>query len=193
MVQVVGRRGAGLRHWDSVIGSSRTALYLGRAPGYVLLLDDRLSGGRRSLLPLQLALGDREGGVLGYSSSPLAGAIRNVARTEVRFSRANVYKGADLGVATFGELGTVWAGDAPYGLNATRAAMGVSLLAAYPSRSKRVYRADVGFPLTRGGRAGIELRFTSEDRTTIFLHEPEDVTRARTGTVPSELFAYPSH
>jgi hypothetical protein len=192
LAQVEGRRGDSAGEWDSVIGSARTALYWGSAPGFVLVVDDRLSGGRRSRLPLQLALGDRQGGMLGYYSSPLAGAVRNVTRTELRYSRTGVFRNADLGVATFGEIGSVWAGDAPYGVTATRAAVGVSLLGAYPSRSKRLYRADIGFPLSRGSNAAIEIRFSSEDRTTLFLREPDDVTRARTGAVPSDLFAWPT-
>lgn len=190
--QVEGRRPEGSNVWDSVIGSARTALYWGSAPGFVLVVDDRISGGTRSRLPLQLALGDRQGGMLGYRSSPLAGAVRNVARSELRFSRTGVFRDADMGVATFAEVGSVWAGDAPYGSTATRATIGLGLLAAYPSRSKRMYRADVGFPLTRGGYAAVEVRFSSEDRTTAFMREPDDVTRARTGAVPSALFAWPT-
>ena len=69
----------------------------------------------------------------------------------------------------------------------------MSLLAAYPTGSKRLYRADLGIPLTRSGEGGgrIELRFSGEDRTGLFWREPDDVTRARTGTVPTSLFAFP--
>jgi hypothetical protein len=57
-----------------------------------------------------------------------------------------------------------------------------------------VYRVDLGFPLTRGGAGGgkIEVRFSSEDRTTRFWEEPDDVARSRTGAAPSTLFAWPS-
>jgi hypothetical protein len=190
--QMEGRHGVGEGVWDSIIGSARTAFYFGSAPGFMMMIDDRFSGGSRSRLPLQLALGDRQGGMLGYYSSPLAGAQRNVARTELRFSRTGVVRDADLGVGAFGEVGSIWAGDAPYGTTATRATLGVSLLAAYPSRSKRLYRADLGIPVTRRGDGGrIELRFSSEDRTTGFWREPDDVSRARTGAVPSSLFAWP--
>jgi hypothetical protein len=84
----------------------------------------------------------------------------------------------------------VWAGDAPYGVDATRSTIGFSILAAYPTRSKRLYRADIGFPLSRGNGAGIEVRFSSEDRTAAFWHEPDDVSRSRTGPVPASLFAW---
>ena len=191
--QVEGRKGAGMDRWDSVIGSGRTALYLGRGPGWLFVAEDRYSGGTRSLLPLQLALGDRQGGILGYGASALAGAYRNVAHTELRWTGRALVRNADVGFATFGQVGSIWAGDAPYGRTATRGTVGVSLLAAYPTGSKRLYRADLGIPLTRSGEGGgrIELRFSGEDRTQLFWREPDDVTRARTGTVPTSLFAFP--
>jgi hypothetical protein len=194
LAQVEGRRAPGAGRWDSVIGSGRSALYLGRGPGWVFITEDQFSGGVRPLLPLQLALGDLQGGILGYHNSALAGAYRNVARAEVRWSGAALVRGADVGFSTFSQVGSVWAGDAPYGRTATRMSVGISLLAAYPTGSKRLYRADVGFPLTRGGEGGgkIEVRFSSEDRTQIFWREPDDVTRARTGAVPTSLFAFPT-
>ena len=191
LTQWEGRRGqeAGEHDWDSVIGSGRAALYLG-SPGAVFLVEDRYAGGSRSRLPLQLALGDREGGILGYHATALAGARRNVVHSEFRMSRNAAVFGADVGVAPFAETGTIWKGDAPYGVTATRSTLGFSILAAYPTRSKRLYRADIGFPLTRGNGAGIEVRFSSEDRTHDFWTEPDDVSRARTGAVPVSLFAW---
>jgi hypothetical protein len=194
LAEVEGRRDMVTREWNSLVGSTRTALYLGGGPGTVLILSDELSGGFRSRLPLQLTLGDRLGGVRGYRASGLAGARRNVARAEIRRSVSGLVRGADVGLAGFGELGTLWAGDAPYGWTGSRGSLGLSLLAAYPARSKRLYRADLAIPLTMAGGGGgrIELRFSSEDRTTRFWDEPQDVARARTGAVPSTLFAWPT-
>ncbi|MEO7455920.1 MAG: hypothetical protein ABIY52_06640 [Gemmatimonadaceae bacterium] len=194
LTQVEGRRDQANGEWDSVIGSARNTFYWGAAPGFVFVLADEFSGGRRSRLPLQLTFDDPEGGLMGYSRSALAGERRNVARGELRFSAANVTRRADLGFATFGEVGTLWAGDAPYGANATRASVGFSILAAYPTHSKRMYRADFAFPLTRSGSGAgrFEVRFSSEDRTQRFWEEPRDLSRARTGTQPSRLFAWPT-
>ena len=189
LAQVEGRRGQGENDWDSVIGSAHTVLYLGGA-GLVFVAEDQYTGGTRSRLPLQLALGDRQGGILGYHNSALAGARRNRAHTELRWSPSMLVKGADVGFAPFAEVGSVWAGDAPYGSTATRSTVGFSILAAYPTRSKRLYRADIGFPLRRGDGAGVEVRFSSEDRTLAFWREPDDLSRARTGAVPATLFAW---
>lgn len=192
-VEAEGRRAAGASQWDGLIGSSRTALYLGGGPGLLFVLDDRLSGGRRALVPLQLALGDRQGGIMGYNASQLVGAYRNVARADLRWSKPALVRNADVGLATFTQVGTIWAGDAPYGTNATRTSAGISILAAYPTGSKRLYRVDVGVPLARGGNGGgkIEVRFSSEDATQRFWREPDDVLRSRTGGLPSAMFSLP--
>jgi hypothetical protein len=194
LAEVEGRRDQNGGAWNSIVGSARTAFYWGSAPGMVLVLSDELSGGVRSRLPLQVSFGDRDGGLQGYSRSGLSGARRNIGTAEVRWSSASRVHGADLGFASFTEVGTLWAGDAPYGVNATRASVGISLLAAYPSRAKRMYRADIAFPFTRSGdgKGRVELRFSNADRTQGFWTEPVDVARARTGTDPSRLFAWPT-
>ena len=70
----------------------------------------------------------------------------------------------------FGQAGTLWSGDAPYGWTGSRGSVGLSLLGAYPTKSKRVYHIDLAFPLTRGGPGGgrFEIRFGSDDRTARF-------------------------
>jgi hypothetical protein len=194
LAEVEGRRDMLTREWNSIVGSTRTALYLGQGPGTVFIVSDEYSGAYRSVLPLQLTLNDPLGGVLGYRSTGLAGSQRNVVRTELRRSWANVLRGADLGVAVFGQVGTLWSGDAPYGWTGSRGSIGLSLLGAYPTRSKRVYHIDLGFPLTRRGPGGgrFEIRFGSDDRTARFWEEPADVAQARTGANPSTLFAWPT-
>lgn len=183
-----------LGEWNSAIGSARTAFYWGSAPGAVLVLEHELSVGWKSVLPLQLNFRDREGGLIGYRNSGLAGAERSVSRAELRWSAASLVRRADLGIAGFTEVGRLWKGDVPYGITATRASAGISLLGAYPTRSKRMYRVDLAVPFTRGGvgGGGVEVRFTSADRTQRFWTEPNDVARARTGTEPARLFAWPT-
>jgi hypothetical protein len=191
-VEAEARHGSGAAQWDDLIGSSRTALYLGGGPGYLFVLDDRFSGGRRALIPFQLALGDRQGGILGYNASQLVGAYRNIARADLRWSKPTLVRNADVGFATFTQVGSIWAGDAPYGSTATRTSVGVSILAAYPTGSKRLYRVDVGVPLMRSGGGHIEVRFSSEDATQQFWKEPDDVLRSRIGGLPSAMFSLPT-
>ena len=194
LAELEGRRDMLTHGWNSIIGSTRSALYWGQGPGTVFILSDEYSTGINSVLPLQLTFSDPTGGVIGYHRTGLAGARRNVVRTELRQSWAKALRGADLGVAVFGQAGTLWSGDVPYGWTGSRGSVGLSLLGAYPTRSKRVYRVDMGFPLTRGGVGGgrFEIRFSSEDRTSRFWEEPADVAQARTGTNPATLFAWPT-
>lgn len=189
------RRDNEREEWNSGVGSARTAFYWGNAPGMVFVLDNELSVGWHSRLPLQLTFRDPTGGLTGYRASGLAGATRSITRAELRWSAASMMRKADVGFATFSEVGQLWKGDVPYGVNATRTSVGMSLLAAYPSRSKRLYRVDVAYPLSPSGASGarrIEVRFSSADRTQGFWIEPGDVARARTGVEPSRLFAWPT-
>jgi hypothetical protein len=192
--EVEGRRDMLGQNWNSIIGSTRSALYWGQGPGTVLVLSDEYSTGVNSVLPFQLTLSDPIGGVIGYHRTGLAGARRNVVRGELRQTKASAYRGADLGLALFGQVGTLWSGDVPYGWTGSRGSVGLSLLGAYPTKSKRVYHIDLGFPLTRGGVGGgrLEIRFGSEDRTSRFWEEPADVAQARTGANPATLFAWPT-
>jgi hypothetical protein len=68
--------------------------------------------------------------------------------------------------------------------------VGLSLLGAFPSGSKRLYRIDIGYPL-RGDVHRLEVRFTAGNWTSAFWREPYDVKRARLGPVPSSLFSWP--
>jgi hypothetical protein len=188
------RHDGGRNEWNSAIGSARTGFYWGDAPGRMLVLDNEMSIGWHSRLPVQLTFRDAEGGMMGYRNSGLAGGERSVSRAELRWSWESLIRKADVGIATFSEVGQLWKGDVPYGVNATRVSVGVSLLAAYPTRSKRLYRADVAIPLTRAGEGPgrLEVRFSSADRTQAFGIEPRDVARARTGPEPGRLFAWPT-
>ena len=189
--ELEGRRDEGTNRWDSVIESGRAALYMKPSMPFGITLSDEFSGGRRSRLPLQLSFADSRGGMHGYLGSTLAGAQRNIVRAEVRRSAEAAIARSDVGVALFGEAGTLWAGDAPYGISTTRESAGISFLAAYPTRSKRVYRLDLAMALAHNGSRGrFELRLSSEDRTNRFWIEPDDVSRARTGAVPSSLFSW---
>jgi hypothetical protein len=187
------RRDQGRQEWNSAIGSARTGFYWGEAPGMLFVMDNEMSVGRNSRLPFQLTFRNPEGGLIGYRNSGLAGAVRSVTRTELRWSAESMIRRADVGFATFGEVGQLFKGDVPYGVDATRVSVGVSLLAAYPTHSKRLYRADLAIPLTRSGAGPgrVEVRFSSADRTQGFWIEPRDVARARTGPEPGRLFAWP--
>jgi hypothetical protein len=174
----------------SIIASGRAAWYFPVGVGQLFTLDDEFSGGSRSLLPIQLTLTERQADIRGFTGSTMAGAVRNVVRAEYRWARPAAIHKADAGLALFTDVATLAAGAAPFGTNATVQSVGISLLGAYPSGSKRLYRIDVAYPL-RGDVHRLEVRFTAGNRTSEFWREPYDVTRARLGPVPSSLFSWP--
>jgi hypothetical protein len=80
----------------------------------------------------------------------------------------------------------------PFGVTTpVKSSLGISLLAAVPPRSARLWRADLAFPLNRGARSAMTLRFTNADRTAFVFRDARDVAVGREATVPSSIFAWP--
>src|SRR5207247_7804918 len=115
----------------------------------------------RSIVPYQLDLGDRQGGVRGYANTLEAGAQRLLIRAEERLDLARYQQTrAAFGFALFSDAGRMWAGDVPYGVDTPiRASVGAALLAAIPARSQRTIRAELAMPLSREHQARPEARF----------------------------------
>lgn len=191
-VEIEGRHDYGAGGWNGLIASGRLAWTRQHTPGWTFYASDEFSGGSRAQLPLQLTFRDRAGGLRGYRGSTASGAWRNVVRLAERWVRPAPIRKADVGVEGFTDLGTLWAGSAPYGQTVPlRVSVGASLLAAYPAGSKRVLRMDLAVPLRPDGSKGWDVRFSGEIPARRFWREPGDVTRARTGPVPSNLFTWP--
>ena len=191
-LQAEGRRPIGAREWDGVIATGRLTNYLRFTPRHRNQMALEFSGAYRQRTPFQLVLGVPEGGVRGYEGSYYAGGQRLVARTEERYTLGNFLGVADAGFALFGDAGRQWAGDVPFGVTTSvKASVGVSLLAAIPPKSARVWRADLAFPLTGGANARWTLSFTNADRTAFVFRNARDVAEGREITVPSSIFAWP--
>ncbi len=137
-------------------------------------------------LPYQLSLGGREGvRSLPEDRFPGGRMLRFVAENRIVFPWPT--DTADLGMTFFGDLGRVWAGEAPYGVNSGwQAALGVGLRIGLPNGTRNVWRTDLAFPVNGGGgpvfRVNIELnRLRSGFQT-------PDVVRARRFRVGAETF-----
>ena len=179
--------------WESVVGSGRLAWYVKPSTAGILIGSAEFSGGWRwrTRFPFQLRLGDREGGVRGYSGSHRAGAVRSVGRLEARQSIGRVTRHVALGLATFVDAGKVWAGDAPFGANSsTQVGVGGGLLAAIPPQSRQLWRLIFAVPVSPDPHSRWELRLTVS-RARGFWREPGDVARARAGASPSTIFTWP--
>lgn len=95
---------------------------------------------------------------------------------------------ADLGMTVFGDLGRIWPGDVPYGLDSGwEAALGAGLRIGLPAGTRNVVRADVAFPVgpTSGGpifRMTFELNRMRDGFFT------EDLLRSRRFNLGAEHF-----
>jgi hypothetical protein len=179
--------------WDNIVTSGRLAWYFRPAVRQTSVFDVEWSGGHDMRVPFQLSLADREGGLLGHRNSWQAGAQRLIVRGEQRLvipTRLNV---ADVGLALFSEGGRLW-GDpsVPYAVSTPwRGAVGVSVLAAVPPRSRRLWRVDFAVPVGTDPQRRFEIRLSSVDRSRVFWDEPRDVLSARERTAPTSLFTWP--
>lgn len=187
------RNDRGTRTWDNHVVSGRLAWYFRPAVRQLTLLSTEFSSGRDMRTPFQLSLADREGGIMGHRRSWDAGAQRLVVRAEQRLVIPSRQKVADGGVAWFAEAGKLWGEPSvPYSVTTPwRGAVGVSVLAAVPPRSRRLWRVDFALPVGEDRRQKFEIRFSNEDRTRAFWREPRDVMGGRENTVPSSLFTWP--
>lgn len=179
--------------WENVIGTGRAAWYFRPAVRQTTVVQMEWATGRRMQTPLQLSLADREGGLLGHRLSADPGARRLVFRAEQRLvvpTRLNV---ADVGLAGFAEAGRLWAErSVPYAVDTPwRGAVGISLLAAVPPRSRRMWRLDIAVPVSDDPRKRVELRLTGLDRSRTFWRDTPDVQRSRERTAPTSLFTWP--
>jgi hypothetical protein len=191
-MQAEGRRGGPEHKWDGVITSGRLTHTWMIEPQHQNRVSLEWSGAFRERLPLQLQLGLPEGGVRGYEDSYFAGGQRLVARMEERYILPNALGTSDLGFAVFADAGKQWAGDAPFGVTVpVKGSVGISLLAAIPPRSARLWRADLAFPVTSGANARWTLRFTNGDRTAFIFRSPRDIADGREITAPTSIFAWP--
>lgn len=191
-LQMEARHGTARERWDDVLASGRLTHYLTMGPRMQNQSTLEFGAGFRQRMPFQLLLGIPEGGVRGYEESTYAGSVRVIGRTEQRYTIPNFLGAADAGVAAFADVGKQAAGDVPFGVTSpVVASLGVSLMAAVPQRSARLWRMDFAVPVTRGAGARWTVRFSNGDRTAFVFRTPRDMEQARETAVPSSLFAWP--
>jgi len=181
------------RLWDNTIGSGRAAWYFRPAVRQTTVLQAEWATGRRMRVPFQLTMADREGGLIGHRNSTVPGARRAVVRAEQRLVVPTRLNLADVGVAGFAEAGRLWAErSVPYSVDTPwRGAVGVSLLAAVPPRSRRLWRIDVAVPVGNDPNRKFEVRISGLDRSRLFWRDPNDVGVSRERTAPTSLFTWP--
>ena len=187
-----GRLPVGRGIWENVLTGGRLAWYLRPAVHQLTLAQLEWSTGNQVVVPFQLSFNDRNGGMIGYRNSRIPGGQRLVMRAEQRMVIPNIRNVADGGFALFADVGRLWRGNAPYGVTTPwRASTGISIQAAVPPRSRRLWRLDFGFPIGGDPDAKFEVRLSNADRSRSFWQQPLEMTRARERTVPTSIFSWP--
>lgn len=182
-----------LNAWRGLVGGGRAAWYLVPSDRWRFVTSTDFSVAERARVPVQLSLGERDGGVRGYRGAREAGSVRAVVRVESRYVLGPLGNVGDLGVATFADAGRLWAGDAPYGVSTpVRASFGAGVLGAFPRGSRRLWRMDVAHPVTRvPGTPVVQLIFENRDLTRLFWREPRDVQFGRERALSENIFSWP--
>lgn len=189
---VVEGRLDGDTEWRDVLSHGRAAWAIKAHPRHLITADLSWARVHDARVPVQLALGDRYGGVRGYEGARLGGGSRLVGRLEERWRVASFGGSAGAALSAFTDIGSVSAGDVPLGMNSgVRQSVGVALTLAVPARSQRMWRIDVAMPLQRRDGAGLEVRLSSEDRTRMFWRVPSDIGYARERVLPESVFRWP--
>ncbi len=181
------------QRWGNMVTSGRLGWYFKPAVKQLTRLQVEWSALHNPTSPGQLSMADFLGGLRGHGNSREPGAARVIVRGEQRLIVPTRYNLADVGLALFAESGRLW-GDAsvPYSVDTPwRSAVGFSVLAAVPPRSRRMLRVDFAFPVSDDRNRKFEVRFVSDDLTRLFWREPQDVEPAREVTVPKSLFRWP--
>jgi hypothetical protein len=184
---VEGRHQGG---WRDVLADADLVAYLRNdgLPGHTLFLRAALAGGWSTTLPFQLALGGREG-VRSLPEDRLPGGRLARFIVEDRILLPWPQRGsADLGLVAFADIGRVWPGDVPWGVDSGwQAALGLGVRLGFPSGTRNAWRADVAFPVASEGRRPI-FRFSVElNRLRTGFFTPE-VRRSRRFDLGAEDF-----
>ncbi len=143
--------------WRDVLAEVELVGY-GRAswlPWQTLFFRASSAGSWDTTLPYQLSLGGRQG-VRSLAEDQLPGGrmVRFVAEDRIVLPWPT--DTADLGLTFFGDLGRVWAGEAPYGVNSGwQAALGFGLRIGLPNGTRNVWRTDIAFPVNGAGNGPI--------------------------------------
>jgi hypothetical protein len=143
--------------------------------------------------PFQLTLGGPTG-LRGFDRERMPGGRRFVATIEDRFYIGWPFPNVlDVGGTVFADVGRVWPGDAPFGIDSGwRASAGLGLRGSFPEGSRSAYRIDIAWPVERGTGPG-DFRLSLSIGETRGLHAllaDRQLVRSRTQNVGGELFTF---
>ncbi|CAN5889724.1 hypothetical protein BH23GEM9_BH23GEM9_01440 [soil metagenome] len=187
--------GAGLPEWEDVYVEAEALAYLQtpQLPRQTLFFRAAGSGGWNTRTPLQLTLGGVHA-LRGYHRERLPGGRRLVLTLEDRFFIGWPLPSVlDLGGTVFTDVGRIWAGNVPFGMDSGwRASVGLGLRASFPAGSRSTYRLDFAWPTDRNTSL-------SDFRVSLSVGEwrglapregDRQLIRSRTQNVGGDLFTF---
>ncbi|MCJ7628645.1 MAG: outer membrane protein assembly factor [Longimicrobiales bacterium] len=147
-----GAQGGGGAGWKDTFAEAALLLYW-QPKGerfHTLLLRVSADGGWAVETPFQLTLGGRTA-LRGYRGEEYPGAHRLLMTLEDRIYLPSPSPGLfDLGLAFFLDVGNMWAGEAPFGMNSGWVgSIGGGVRLALPPSTTNVLRVDLALPLGR--------------------------------------------
>jgi len=134
-------------------------------PDHTLLARLSAAGGWTVDLPYQLTLGGQRG-VRGFDVADLPGGRRAVLTVEDRIYLGWPFPNTfDLGATLFADVGRIWPGDVPFGVDSGwRGTVGAGLRFGFPTESRGVIRLDLAHAIgPDAGANGLVFRVTAVD------------------------------
>jgi hypothetical protein len=186
---------AGSPEWDDVYFDGELLGYLQPAamPRHTLFMRAAATAGWHTRTPFQLTLGG-EYGLRGYDEERMPGGRRVMLTLEDRFYLGWPLRSVlDVGGTAFLDVGRVWAGDAPFGIDTGwRGSVGLGLRSSFPAGSRSTYRVDFAWPLEAGAGLG-DFRVSlsvGELRGMYPRYGDFQLLRSRTMGVAGDLFTF---
>jgi hypothetical protein len=140
--------------WRDILADADLVAYLRnrRFESHTFFLRASAGGGWATALPYQLSLGGREGvRSLVEDRFPGGRMVRFVIEDRIVLPWPPPTD-VDLGLTVFSDIGRVWPGDVPFGVDSGwKAGVGFGLRIGFPPRTRNVWRTDIVFPVGGGG------------------------------------------
>jgi hypothetical protein len=175
--------------WRDILVDADFVAYgrMSRLPSHTLFFRVASAGGWDTTLPFQLSLGGREGiRSLAEDRYPGGRSLRFIIEDRVALPWPS--DTADLGLTFFSDLGRVWPGDVPYGVDSGwQSAVGFGLRIGLPRGTRNIYRTDIAFPIGNSGGSPI-FRVTLELNKLRSGFFSQDVRRSRRFMVGPDTF-----
>ncbi len=124
-------------------------------PNHTLVVRGAASAGWRLEIPFQLTLGG-ERVLRGLPEAAFPGGQRLVIGLEDRWHFPGLLPDvANIGSSFFADVGRIWPGDAPYGIDSGwRGTLGTGLRVNFPAGGTNTFRVDVAFPVGPDAQLG---------------------------------------